>query len=75
MNEIIFGITYIMIALVAVWDLLRHKDIDNKKFVKTILAVAVMIAFGLYMPIHKDDKIITKIIGDSPFRSTNHHIN
>jgi uncharacterized membrane protein YfcA len=75
MNEIIFGITYIMIALVAVLDLLRHRDIDSKKFVKTILAVAVMIAFGLYIPIHKDDKIITKIIGYSPFISTNNNIN
>lgn len=58
MNELIFGITYIMIALVAVWDLLKNRDLDDKKFAKTILAVVVMIVFGLYIPIHKHDKII-----------------
>lgn len=60
MNEIILVVIYVAIAIIAVWDLTRHREICGRKVISIVLAVILTIGLGFYIPIHKRYEIIPK---------------
>lgn len=49
MNEIILGIVYIIVAVMAVY-LTLNRGMNRERFVKMMVSILIMILVGLYIP-------------------------
>jgi hypothetical protein len=56
MNDIIFGTTYIIIVLYAVWEILKDRIKDKRNLIKNIIILIIVIVIGFYIPIHRNDE-------------------
>ena len=56
MNDVIFGATYIIVALYAVWEILKDRIKDKRNLIKNIIILIIVIVIGLYIPIHRSDE-------------------
>ncbi len=55
MNDIIFGIVYVLVAVYAAWGILRDKIKDRSNFIKSIVTLVLIIIMGTYIPIYRKD--------------------